>query len=946
MSSQAEGVFPIFNCENPDRPGDIVFIHGLGGSSHDTWRHGKEGRNGHFFWPLELGHDLEAFGIWVVGYPAGISALGAPGMIIEKRAGNLALQLANEGIGQRPVVFICHSMGGLVIKALVADSATNADDDRKHLVSNIRGIVFCATPHRGSHFADAASIFAVMAGGSQAHVDAMRANSEPLDLMHDRFVEWHRRSETPIESYAENIGLFKRRALGRTLALGLVVPRASANGGFAGSNVRDIDADHLTIVKPASRRDPVYAGSLRFLRKCLVPAPRPSELPPVVVAEPPRPPESAPSTVDQRAAVSDRTVDRTEPPDFADLMSRGNLVRDIDKAAREGPLVTVGGLSGAGKTYAASEYVRDRRRAGQVVLWHEASPNELVDDLLAEIGPSVGLKASSTSARMQELCAVLKSSNVLVVIDDFQSVNIESYRPLINLILRLPAPAKLLVVTQRDMIVAANARRVAAERFSGAEVKRYIEHRRVASMSDLMITSLATNTSGLPFAISLFCTLVNEYGESALELLSRGLRNEDLMSEWFRKIVERISPPSLKLLRMLSLVGGPYNIGVVNLLARLGDIDEPERRLTELQRAYFLQRYTPFRFSTHDLVSQQCADDLAAPERDRVFIALSNHFGRGFPRRNPSFILPADEFQWKARALEQVVRTANSADEALRQFMLLVSTAKATGRYAFITTLGSEIRAALPIRHAWLEYHVAHAHLICGATAQCGAMMEELLRAEPIGDATLDLGCRRLLAETLAAQGKSSKARALLASALTDAEIAGASATAKAHAKSQLAMIDLSLGQLDEAETTGQMLLAHAGKTKSERGGAIALSILGAVDFRRGHCESARASFLRAVQMFRDSQDKRGFVWASAQLAECLIALFDEAGAVAPLLDAVHTAADIGEYSPDLQAILRRIDNSATDPRLRSAIEFEHNRAQEWEAAREAGEAFSDFGGR
>ena len=148
--------------------------------------------------------------------------------------------------------------------------------------------------------------------------------------------------------------------------------------------------------------------------------------------------------------------DRTEPPDFADLMSRGDLVGDIEKAVREAPLVTVGGISGAGKTYAASEYVRDKRRDSQVVLWHEAGPNELVDDLLVVLGRSVGLKASSTSARIQELCAALRHSDVLVVIDDFQNVNFESYRPLINLILilRLPPPAKLLVITQRDTIMA------------------------------------------------------------------------------------------------------------------------------------------------------------------------------------------------------------------------------------------------------------------------------------------------------------------------------------------------------------------------------------------------------------------------------------------------------------------------------------------------------------
>jgi hypothetical protein len=94
----------------------------------------------------------------------------------------------------------------------------------------------------------------------------MRANAEPLDLLHDRFVEWHRKAQIPIDSYAENIGLFRQRLIGRPIPLGLVVPRASANTGIAGHSVKDVDADHLTLVKPSNRENDVYAGAIRFIR--------------------------------------------------------------------------------------------------------------------------------------------------------------------------------------------------------------------------------------------------------------------------------------------------------------------------------------------------------------------------------------------------------------------------------------------------------------------------------------------------------------------------------------------------------------------------------------------------------------------------------------------------------------------------------------------------------
>ena len=323
MIPDSEGLHEIANTTNRDREADIVFVHGLGGASHATWRHGQEGKDGHFFWPEELGKDLPHCGIWTVGYPAGFTALGKPGMIIEKRAGNLSQKLTNAGLGVRPLLFITHSMGGLVVKSLIVGSQTLADADRKRLVSMIRGIVFCATPHRGSAFADAAGVLGQFLGGSQDHVNEMRANAEPLDILHDQFIEWHRNHTVPIESYAENIGLFRTRRWLRPLPLGLVVPRASANPGIAGHTVRDVDDDHLTLVKPRDRRNDVYAGVLRFVRAALtVVSPErtnvtPADRPPVVPA-----PKLGVNGVTAVGRASREATQRVQPNPSSEIMSK------------------------------------------------------------------------------------------------------------------------------------------------------------------------------------------------------------------------------------------------------------------------------------------------------------------------------------------------------------------------------------------------------------------------------------------------------------------------------------------------------------------------------------------------------------------------------------------------------------------------------------------------
>ncbi len=271
MIPDSEGLHEIANTRNAARKADIVFVHGLGGGSHSTWRYGEEGDSDHFFWPEEVGKKLPNCGVWTFGYAAGITSLGNPGMIIEKRAGNFASQMVLAGLGERPLVFITHSMGGLVVKSLIVATQLTADDARKRLVSNIVGIVFCGTPHRGSAFAFAAGVLGAFFGGSQAHVKEMAANAEPLDLLHDHFLAWHREHPVAIESYAESIGLFRNRWYRRPLPLGIVVPRASANPG-AGL-IRDVDADHLSLVKPSPAVPAIYNlvfhGVLKFVENAL-----------------------------------------------------------------------------------------------------------------------------------------------------------------------------------------------------------------------------------------------------------------------------------------------------------------------------------------------------------------------------------------------------------------------------------------------------------------------------------------------------------------------------------------------------------------------------------------------------------------------------------------------------------------------------------------------------
>lgn len=144
--ADTEGVHAIANTEKPERIADIVFVHGLGGKSHSTWKN-----NNGFFWPEELGKELPQCGVWSLGYEADISQVTGSGMVIGLRAMSIASLLTNAEIGtERPVVFVTHSMGGLVVKALVDGCRQNTDPDAEKLVRNVGGIGGGYWTQRGS----------------------------------------------------------------------------------------------------------------------------------------------------------------------------------------------------------------------------------------------------------------------------------------------------------------------------------------------------------------------------------------------------------------------------------------------------------------------------------------------------------------------------------------------------------------------------------------------------------------------------------------------------------------------------------------------------------------------------------------------------------------------------------------------------------------------------
>lgn len=153
-SSDPLGLQVAYRTDN--RVGDLVFVHGLGGSAWKTWSYDRETWS---FWPHWLPEDdelLASFRISTFGYNSKFKG-PATNLEIIDFAKDLLLQLSTEfgpapNEPQRPIIFVAHSLGGLVVKK--AYSLGKNDKHYSGLVSGVKGIVFLATPHRGTQYAN------------------------------------------------------------------------------------------------------------------------------------------------------------------------------------------------------------------------------------------------------------------------------------------------------------------------------------------------------------------------------------------------------------------------------------------------------------------------------------------------------------------------------------------------------------------------------------------------------------------------------------------------------------------------------------------------------------------------------------------------------------------------------------------------------------------------
>ncbi|EAQ91490.1 hypothetical protein CHGG_03425 [Chaetomium globosum CBS 148.51] len=173
---------------------DLVLVHGLDGDATGSWTWRDEGSK--VFWPGELlPEERPRTRVLSFSYNAKSFHNNTDATIRDNARSLLALlnvrRIEVIDPASRPLIFVGHCLGGLVIKQAMCFA--NSESEYRSIALATKGIIFFGTPHGGADKASwklVASGYSLLGGGpASALVDAITRASDDLEEIKEDFVQ-------------------------------------------------------------------------------------------------------------------------------------------------------------------------------------------------------------------------------------------------------------------------------------------------------------------------------------------------------------------------------------------------------------------------------------------------------------------------------------------------------------------------------------------------------------------------------------------------------------------------------------------------------------------------------------------------------------------------------------------------------------------------------------
>lgn len=256
-SHEMYGPLVVWTPESPPSL-DVVFVHGLMGNRETTWTKNEEGL-GSVMWPRDLlPKEFPNARIITWGYDADVFKAAPFSPVSEnltqQHAERLCIDLSDlrYSCQERPIIFVAHSLGGIVVKQALLHSFDQRSSSIKYIQAisdSTVGVSFMGTPHEGTEKASLGRILANLVGvfkdvNTDIITSLQKEGRELIDLQR-RFYELLRGREESgkpigIANFIEEYSTVSTKA-------GPIVPFDSAQ--MYGYPVITVHADHREMVR-------------------------------------------------------------------------------------------------------------------------------------------------------------------------------------------------------------------------------------------------------------------------------------------------------------------------------------------------------------------------------------------------------------------------------------------------------------------------------------------------------------------------------------------------------------------------------------------------------------------------------------------------------------------------------------------------------------------------
>ncbi|KAM0420271.1 hypothetical protein ACHAPT_011932 [Fusarium lateritium] len=388
--------------DTPNSQVDIVFVHGLGSNSSNAWTCTDESTGRQTSWPVTelptrlrtkariLAYDYDTE-VRTVEYVVSRTLMHQTKRLVE------ALTRCRKESPRRPIIFVCHSLGGIVVKNALVHARSSREQEFKQVYDAVYGIVFLGTPHTTSPKALADNLTDVLGLDAKSPVyNELRNRSTTLACSLERF-----------KPLATSLSIY---AITGTSSLS---HRNSGLGNQPGNNQHiyvSVDRDYAHLTRFASRTDDDLLRYITCIDTLCSKAVN-STIRDTAQEEEPNVPWQL-----HDIGISETLETRLErnPPILqpSEIKHLASLENSFSQWFQDGPstadpdawpIAILQGPRGSGKTQTALRYVSRHRDEYSSILWVNATSRSSLGSSYREIASRIISKCSASAPPAQLL---------------------------------------------------------------------------------------------------------------------------------------------------------------------------------------------------------------------------------------------------------------------------------------------------------------------------------------------------------------------------------------------------------------------------------------------------------------------------------------------------------------------------------------------------------------